>query len=219
MTCSSYSIFWLLFFYFIRFASLSLFSLFINGWLAYKDLVNSTKFGLNGNITIFTASQTSVSYLRLFYDSTQEYIYPHLTAIIDVTNGVVNGITWDDACVFCGNNRCRENTLDFTGHVCEDNMCLERKLINGNITYQNTTVGPTKGCYFKKIECEEIVRRGGSDCDLTLYVAWTGTDSSGRGLFSSTSRFSAFTQKSLQDQFSHGLKKFLDSSFVSTIMG
>ena len=161
------------------------------------------KFGLIGNITVFTASQASVSYLRLFYDSTQNYIYPHLTAIIDVTSGVVNGITWDDACVFCSASKCRENTFNFYG----------------NATFQNSTsgVGPTKGCYFTKAECDDLLAKNGTACDLTLYVTWTGTDSMNKALFSSTSRFSAFTLKSVQEQFLDGLKK--TSSFWQTILG
>lgn len=163
------------------------------------------KLGLLGNITVFTASQTSVSYLRLFYDSTNNFTYPHLTAIIDVSNGVINGITWDDACIFCDAGKCRENTLDFSG----------------NMTYQNKTsgVGPTKGCYFTKEQCDTIVAKNGTDCDLSLYVTWTGTDNTGKALFSSNSRFSAFTEKSVQTQFTDGLKKLLGSSFFSTILG
>jgi hypothetical protein len=37
---------------------------------------------------IFVASQTAVSFLRKYYDATLEHIFPHLTAIIDVEDGV-----------------------------------------------------------------------------------------------------------------------------------
>jgi hypothetical protein len=128
-----------------------------------------------------------------------------LTAIIDVSSGLVNGIVWDDACVFCKSNRCLENTYDFFG----------------NMTMESTTpgVGPTKGCYFTTEECNDIIAKNGTECDLTLYVAWTGTDSLNKPLFSSSSRFSAFSQESVYNQLMGGLKKTLGSNFLSTILG
>lgn len=64
-------------------------------------------------VSIHVASQKAVSFIRRFYDSEQNKIYPYLTAILDVDNGVVKGIAWDDSCVFCRSEpeRCEEVSL------------------------------------------------------------------------------------------------------------
>ena len=51
--------------------------------LAYEAYSNE-----NEDKHIFVASQTAVSFLRKYYDATLDHIFPHLTAIIDVEDGV-----------------------------------------------------------------------------------------------------------------------------------
>ena len=48
----------------------------------------SYSFLRNSNVTVFTSSQNSISFLRTLYDRANGHVYPHLTAIIDVDNGV-----------------------------------------------------------------------------------------------------------------------------------
>ena len=89
---------------------------------SYKDLIEdqSTQvFDGSGNVTIHVASQKVLSFQRMFYSQSGGVgrIFPHLTAIIDVKKGVVNGITWDDACLFCSDDKCLENTYDFNGNL------------------------------------------------------------------------------------------------------
>jgi hypothetical protein len=36
-------------------------------------------------------------------------------AVIDVQDGVVQGIAWDDASIFCGKDEAERNTFDFNG--------------------------------------------------------------------------------------------------------
>jgi len=43
------------------------------------------------NSTVHVASGTSVSFLRHYYEKETKRIYPHLTAIIDVNDGVSTG--------------------------------------------------------------------------------------------------------------------------------
>jgi len=147
--------------------------------------------GLDGNITVFSSSQTGLSFLRQYYDAKNEHVFPHLTAIIDVTNGDVQGIAWDQACMFCSNARCLENTYDFSGQL---------RLLDE----------PTKGCFLTTKECDQIVKNGGTECDLTLHVVWTGSDEAGKVLSSSKFRFSAFTGKQVKDLFRDGVGKFTD---------
>lgn len=155
---------------------------FIDG--SYEQLIRDNN--MNANITLFASSQTSVSFLRKFYDR-DVGVFPYLTAIINVQDGVVRGISWDDACVFCGSNRCVENTYDFSGQ-----QAFPRE--------------PTTGCYLTKQECSDIHSKGGNTCDLTLYVVWTGTDANGNYFTSSSKRFSAFSPKQIKDQVRDTIK-------------
>jgi len=167
---------------------------------SYKKLVQNKDVAgldsLTGDITAFSSSQSKVSPLRKYYDSEKNYIFPHLTAVIDVKDGVVQGIAWDKACTFCSETYCKENTYDFiTGEIKTD---IE---------------GPTTGCYLTTNECDDIVKEGGTECDLTLYTVWTGTDEKGKVLASSKFRFSAFTGKQALDQFRDGLDTFKNIDF------
>lgn len=148
---------------------------------SYKSLVESR----NIDVSVFASSQQSLGYLRMYYDTTFG-IFPHLTAIIDVKDGIVRGIAWDDACMFCAVSRCVENTYAFDG---------ESVLISE----------PSKGCYYTKEECNIIVSNGGDECDLTLHVVWTGTDLNGNYLTSSNRRYSAFNPKQIRDQLSDAI--------------
>jgi len=137
------------------------------------------------NITVHVSSQKSLSFLRIYHDVKQFRVYPFLTAIIDVDGGVVQGIAWDNACVFCPPDRCAENMFNFEGVPS---------------TELEGVRDPSKGCYFTQEQCNKIIADGGNECDVTLYVVWTGTDASGSQFQSSAKRFSAFPAKRLQDR-------------------
>jgi hypothetical protein len=133
----------------------------------------------------------SLSFQRRYYDGFEK-VYPHLTAILDVKDGIILGISWDDSCLFCGKSECEENTYDFNG-------------VMGNEDQFNQ---PTKGCWIPKELCEQYLLEGRTDCDLILYVVWTGTDSDGAVLQSSAYRFSAFPAQELTDRFSQNVPEF-----------
>mmetsp|Transcript_12049 Transcript_12049/g.26089 ORF Transcript_12049/g.26089 Transcript_12049/m.26089 type:complete len:295 (+) Transcript_12049:280-1164(+) len=139
-------------------------------------------------ISIFTASDESLSFLRRYYDQELGLIYPFLTAVIAVNDGVITGITFDDACIFCGPSACSENTYGFDGELADVNQ-------------------PTKGCAISKEACEAIALSGGTQCDLQLYVVWSGTDEDGNVLNSFDSRFSNFEPKQLQTRLADELSK------------
>ena len=104
----------------------------------------------------------------------------------------MQGIAWDDACVFCAQNRCIENTFNFNGNPA-------------------SLSEPTKGCYLTLEQCDTIHEKGGKDCDLTIHVVWTGTDERGKFLTSSNQRFSAFQPKQIQDFFRDSITSLLPS--------
>jgi hypothetical protein len=149
----------------------------------YADTVGSL-FG-GGSIFVGAASSTSLSFLRTFYNQTTKKVYPFLTAIINVKDGVINGITWDNACVFCGPNECDEVTYNYNG-------VPQSKATSGQ---------PTSGCFVTAAQCSSLAGKNGTAaCDLSLYVVWTGTDSKKRAFQSSSSRFSAFPPQELQNR-------------------
>jgi hypothetical protein len=107
-----------------------------------------------------------------------------LTAVIDVQDGVVQGIAWDDASIFCGKNEAERNTFDFNG-------------IQGS---EQRFGQPVEGCYLSmKNECSTQPEDAAA-CDLLLYVVWTGTDSEGKSFLSSSYRFSAFPAQDWEDR-------------------
>lgn len=148
--------------------------------LSYNNLVGAppsrvSKIYDSKNITLFVASQSSLSFQKLYYDVDDKIIFPFLTAVIDVAEGVVQGIVWDDASIFCGSKQQRRNTLDFAG-------------VEGS---SGQFGQPVDGCFVPTTECTDVSANS-TGCDLLLYVVWTGTDSNKRPFLSSSYRFSAF---------------------------
>jgi hypothetical protein len=160
---------------------------------AYRDLVvrrNATSdtntASRSNTITISASSQTSLSFLKVYYDATKDRVYPFLTAIIDVQKGVVRGITWDDACVFCGGTECLENTYNYNG-------VAQNKSSAGQVT---------RSCFVTTEDCNNVLSTNASaiTCDITMYVVWSGTDANGIALQSQAYRFSAFPPQELKDR-------------------
>ncbi len=129
------------------------------------------------NISVGITSQDQLSYLRRYYDFGLGRIYPYLTAIINVTAGEVKGISWDDACEFCGSDKCEESTVDF----------------NGVEVTEESSGQPTKGCYITQEDCNQMAAETyplyGTPiiCDVRVYVMWRGTDSTGKSFKSAGS--------------------------------
>lgn len=179
---------------------------------SYTDLaVTSGTIWQDKDILVGAASQSALSFLRTYRDVNSTRIYPYLTAIIDVSKGVVQGIAWDNACIFCNKFTCDEITYNYAGQ-------LQNQTMSGQ---------PTTGCYFTEQECNGFASGSSSSssgkngttaggggggnttaCDLTLYVVWTGTDSKGIAFQSASSRFSAFPVQNLQDRLISSLPTF-----------
>lgn len=139
------------------------------------------------NVTVGVASQRALSFLKLYYDKTKDRVYPYLTAVFDVKEGVIRGVTWDDACGFCGGfgDACEENTYDYNG-VPQD---------------QDTSGQHTRSCFVEKAECDRLRVEDPENilCDLTVYTVWSGTDFNGKALQSQAYRFSEFPVQDISD--------------------
>jgi len=143
---------------------------------------------------IFASSQTSLSFLRRYVDGPLQRIYPFLTAIIEVDEGSVIGITWDDACGFCERSECQLNTYNFDGSVASAEQAKQ----------------PVEGCYLTREQCLGFAASGSKICDLKLYVVWSGTDADGKALLSSDSRFSMFPPNRIQESVTSAYEKMIE---------
>jgi len=143
-----------------------------------------------GNITVHAESQSALSFQKLYYGG-DEKVFPYLTAIITVNEGIVTGITWDNACVFCTAEECKDNTLGYNGEMATTEVAQQ----------------PVGAC---PIPIEECNTSDDTQCDLLLYVVWSGTDSNGRDFMSSANRFSAFPKQSWSDRINLGLPDWMD---------
>ena len=144
---------------------------------------------------IFAASQSRLSFQRKYYDTSDSFVYPYLTAIIDVEQGVVQGIAWDNACIFCEEKHCLPNTYNF----------------NGTLATQEQIGQPVNGCRVEQLTCLEMKGGDNDVCELTLYVVWTGTDADGNVLLSSDSRFSMFPPNRVQEKVTDGYNNAIDT--------
>lgn len=134
------------------------------------------------NITIGPASFTKLGFLRTYWDYEAKKVYPFLTAIVEVYQGDVRSITWDNSCVFCAKGYCEEITFDY----------------NGNPQTQESSGQHSAGCFIPEKDCQSSPEL----CDLKLYVVWTGTDANNRAMQSSQSRFGAFPAQNVYNQIS-----------------
>jgi len=99
-------------------------------------------------------------------------VVPFHTIVIKMTNGVIDGIEWDD----------------------DDSLCAADASVDGNCGIDITTcVGANT--------YDAANTAGSTDCDFKIYVSWSGTDSDGTYLSSSERRLSQFRRWSIQSVY------------------
>jgi|EP00945_MAST-04E_sp_MAST-4E-sp1_P007781 hypothetical protein len=132
-------------------------------------------------------------------------VFPVLTAVISVKLGEVMGITWDDGCHFC-----QDSTT-----TCVSNIFTlpKNQKFNSTIKVTDDTLkslkldGEGKNCQvqagnkYGENPRQENCLKTAADCDLKLYVVWTGTDKAGNYFTSASLRFSRFAQYSINDMY------------------
>ena len=123
------------------------------------------------------------TFSRGYYDNSTQRVFPNpVTIIIDVDDGKIASVSFDDSCVFCEPERCVPNTYNPTGFS-----------VSGDIYYEE--------CYKTVMECDELVKSDPTACDLSAYIVWTGFDKNGKVLDSVNSRFSAFSSSTIREDF------------------
>ena len=110
-------------------------------------------------------------------------VFNIMTAIITLDKGVVQSISWDDNC-----NTCLKNCLD--NSVLKNGTDLV--LITDNTANYNVYSG--KNCYNERADCD----KEGANCDLQIYLVWSGSDSKGRVFESSNVRMTRFQSGSIE---------------------
>jgi hypothetical protein len=106
--------------------------------------------------------------------------FPLLFAIILVEKGKVKSIAWDNFCSWCSSKYCAGNTVNYDDEVVSGE--------GGNCFV------PDSDCYVDIGDKDKVTGRSvNALCELSIYVAWYGTDSSGSNFQSAAYRFSRWS--------------------------
>ena len=139
--------------------------------------VSSNTYTESRNVTVRSISKLYTGSLA------NNGVFTVMTAIINVENGVVQSINWDDNCNTCLSN-CADNS------VMVNNGTLE--LITEETELYNVYHG--ENCYESRSDCDQE----GTNCDLQIFVVWSGTDVRGRVFESSNVRMTRFQSGSVE---------------------
>ena len=115
-------------------------------------------------VLLTVASLGVVSRPRIYAAS--GLIFPVITAVVVASRGVVMAVKFDDGCELCDYSACAPSAG--ADDVAAPRACSV----------------PTSSCV--------PAGGGGSTCDLSLFIAWTGTDVDGAALESRSLVFSRF---------------------------
>jgi hypothetical protein len=112
---------------------------------------------------------------------TERRVFPVYTLIINARMGVVNSVTWDDGCYFCTDDLTIAESSDPSA-----GKCVHTVVSNDTVVDRTSRKTPEAGkmCWWSD--------DGTNKMDLKVYVAWTGTDSTGRAFSSAGERFSRY---------------------------
>jgi len=123
----------------------------------------------------------NISYYPATFSSeytTSVQVIPVLTAIIQVKNGAVTGVDWDDGCFFCS-----EGDPECTAYALNSSYSVSP---TGESSFSCAQSNFTSSCV------QETSTPFTNVCDLKLYVVWSGTDSQGNSFASAGLRFSQY---------------------------
>ena len=116
------------------------------------------------------------------------WFFPQVTAVVVLKDGVVQGISWDEGCHMCASE----------SEECQANQFFKGKHLMDADGQPLKGLGSGLTCGVSREECDKYP----GACDLTVYVAWTGTDKAGNYMKSSSKRFSRFRTGAVEKYWS-----------------
>merc|ERR1719350_300648 len=117
--------------------------------------------------------------------ASRSHVADHISAVINLEEGKVHSIVWDNGCSACG------------GPILDNPRCLR----NSQQLHPGTYIeGPelTGDGVCATDRCEA------AGCDLNVFVTWAGTDSEGNHLLSAGQRISLFEGATFSSMVSGG---------------
>lgn len=126
------------------------------------DVSNAWNLMNSSFVSMHVQSEQRVSYQKRWRDGRRTF--PFLAVVVQVENGKVESVAWDDACY--DDCKCTENSFDFDAS-----------------RYRHAE----KQCYYT--DCDDGTSRL---CRFSVFVSWSGTDKNGIPLLSQQLRFSRF---------------------------
>lgn len=157
---------------------------------------------------------------------------PMYTAIIQLVQGKVSSITWDDGCFFCASNGpdCIHSTFNTNSSsaLADDSQVACRSTYDTCYPFGSTStaaaVSPgaspspssTPSATPSVQTATSKTNSTADPCDLKVYVVWTGTDSTGAYLKSAGRRFSRYRQFGAASLFQGALNVVNDGLNVAT---
>ncbi|KAI9917988.1 hypothetical protein PsorP6_012400 [Peronosclerospora sorghi] len=168
---------------------------------------NDTRIGANPSGAFLTVS--SLNYrtnYKLYSSRLTGRISSYMTAIIFVKKGIVQGVSWDDGCYFCSAEMCDYNLYSKPEETPAAQLGGQGKacfnLVEGYYITNSSDAGVNVGG-INSAGTNDSSLNTTAQCDITIYVGWTGTDKNGDYLGSSSLRTSQFFKYSTGSFFSH----------------
>jgi hypothetical protein len=136
------------------------------------------------------------------------YTWPILTAIIQVEKGVPQYIAWDDGCFFCASNdpsvcqyyafdvgsMAAALTSDYMSCLTPMTTCYPGVPGPSPSPVGTSTPSPTPSVSPSPNNSSSNFTLPQSECDLKLFIVWSGSDANNQYFTSANKRFSRFRQ-------------------------
>ncbi|KAG6960909.1 hypothetical protein JG687_00007979 [Phytophthora cactorum] len=147
---------------------------------------------------------------KLYSSASTGRISPYMTAIISVKKGVVQGVSWDEGCYFCTVDMCAYNLFSKPEETTSARLSGQGKTCYTSV---DNCTGNSSNSSDASINVGDSTTAGSNatssttnttaQCDITIYVGWTGTDKNGDYLGSASLRMSQFSKYSIGSFFSN----------------
>lgn len=123
--------------------------------------------------------------------ATEHLLVPFVSAVVNLRDGAIHSIVWDNLCANCGSSECATSQA-----------ALDDKMVpSGAYRESSGTCGVT---------ATELAGKERAT-DFKVFLTWAGTDVDGRPAKSSAFRFSKFAGATLRDMWSNTKDSYNDA--------